>query len=71
MIMDELAVDIMRRDAHELLDRVPEEKLIYLVQIMQGMKGLAESEEQNHEANTMANALTGGNREGSVIHGNQ
>ena len=52
--MEETAEEMSRRKSHELLDRVPEEKLIYLVQIMRGMKGLAESEERDREAKMAA-----------------
>ena len=68
-MMEEMNADIMRRDAHELLDRVPEEKLIFLVQIMRGMKGLAESEEQDRKATMASIASAGGNRERGAIHG--
>lgn len=70
-MMEEMTADIMRRDAHELLDRVPEEKLIYLVQIMRGMKGLAESEEQDRKATIAPIASAGGNSERGAILGSQ
>ena len=60
--MDETAEEMSRRKAHELLDRVPEEKLIYLVQIMRGMKGLAESEKRDREAKMSAEAPMDGAR---------
>ena len=36
----------IRQDAIKLLEQIPEEKLIFVVQIMQGMKGLYEAEDR-------------------------
>ena len=42
----------IRQDAIELLEQIPEDKIIFIVQIMQGMKGLYESDDmkQREEA---------------------
>ena len=52
-MMESEADRILRQDAHELLDRVPEEKLIYLVQIMRGLKGLQAETGEVQETNPM------------------
>ena len=38
--MNEMSMTALRRDAYSLLDRVPEDKLAFLVEIMRGMDGL-------------------------------
>ena len=36
----------LRKDAMNLLEQIPEDKLYFIVQIMQGIKGLYENENQ-------------------------
>lgn len=36
----------LRKDAMELLEQIPEDKLYFIVQIMQGINGLYKSESQ-------------------------
>lgn len=38
--MSEMTMTALRRDAYSLLDRMPEDKLLFLVEIMKGIEGL-------------------------------
>lgn len=41
----------LRKDAMDLLERIPDDKLIFVIQIMQGMNGLyASNDEKEREA---------------------
>lgn len=42
----------IRQEAIELLEQIPEDKIIYIIQIMQGLKGLYENDDlkQREEA---------------------
>lgn len=42
----------IRQDAIELLEQIPEDKIIFIIQIMQGLKGLYENDDmkQREEA---------------------
>ena len=50
--MDSTVIAILRQDAHALLDRVPDDKLSPLIEIMRGLEGLApkKKREENSEA---------------------
>lgn len=37
----------LRKDAFDLLEQMPEDKLYYIVQIMRGVRGLYETEESS------------------------
>lgn len=37
----------LRMDAMELLDQIPEDKLVFVIQIMQGVKGLYTNDDLN------------------------
>lgn len=39
----------IRQDAIELLEQIPEDKVIYMIQIMQGMKGLYSDDMKQRE----------------------
>lgn len=39
----------IRQDAIELLEQIPEDKVIYMIQIMQGMKGLYSDDVKQRE----------------------
>ncbi|MDY2628039.1 MAG: UDP-N-acetylenolpyruvoylglucosamine reductase [Lachnospiraceae bacterium] len=39
----------LRKDVMELVDQIPEDKLIFVIQIMQGMKGLYEGSGNSKE----------------------
>ena len=41
----------LRQQARELIEQIPEEKLIYLIQIMQGIIGLFGTTETDNKSN--------------------
>ena len=41
----------LRQQARELIEQMPEEKLIYLIQIMQGINGLFGNTETDNKSN--------------------
>ena len=41
----------LRQQARELIEQMPEEKLIYLIQIMQGINGLFGTTETDNKCN--------------------
>ena len=41
----------LRQQARELIEQIPEEKLIYLIQIMQGINGLFGTTETDNKCN--------------------
>ena len=36
----------LRKDAYSLLEKIPEDKLVFVIQIMQGMKGLYQEDDR-------------------------
>lgn len=45
----------LRKDAMDLLERMPEDKLYFIIQIMQGVSGLYETENQAVKDNAFEN----------------
>ena len=39
----------LRKDAYSLLEKIPEDKLIFVIQIMQGVSGLYQDDKQERE----------------------
>ena len=39
----------LRRDAHSLLEQIPEDKLTFVIQIMQGVNGLYQDDRKERE----------------------
>lgn len=39
----------LRKDAYDLLEKIPEDKLIFIIQIMQGIDGLSREGEKERE----------------------